>query len=138
VPERPGKFYSATVQSMSQAISAGSGGMLIQLAADNTGNELLPGAYAQVRFELAGQAGTLSVPPSALIINKAGLRVGTVGADSKVVLKPVTVARDLGATIEIATGLQPDDRVIESPPDGIADGDPVRVLEAGAAGLKVR
>ena len=51
-------------------------------------------------------------------------------------IKPVTVARDLGTSIELASGLSPDDRVIESPPDGLENGDRVRVvaaIEAGAA-----
>jgi hypothetical protein len=68
--------------------------------------------------------------------------VGTVGADGKVQLKVVTVARDLGSVIEIATGLSADDRVIESPPDGIADGDAVRIAvaepKADAAGKRER
>jgi hypothetical protein len=43
-------------------------------------------------------------------------------------LKPITISRDLGQVVEIGSGLAPDDRVIESPPDGLADGDPVRVV----------
>jgi membrane fusion protein, multidrug efflux system len=43
------------------------------------------------------------------------------------VLKTVTIARDLGREVEIASGLSADDRVITSPPDGIASGDKVRV-----------
>ena len=54
----------------------------------------------------------------------------TVGTDDKVVLKTVTIARDLGKVIELGSGLALGDRVIESPPDGIADGDAVRVAEA--------
>jgi membrane fusion protein (multidrug efflux system) len=42
----------------------------------------------------------------------------------------VTIARDLGKEIEIASGVAPDDRIITAPPDGIADGDPVRVVGA--------
>ena len=45
-------------------------------------------------------------------------------------LKPVTIARDLGKEVEIASGLSADDRVIESPPDGIAAGDHVRIAGA--------
>ena len=142
VPENPAKSHAATVQSLSQAISAASGSMLIQLAADNANGELLPGGFANVSFDLPRAAGALSIPPSALIFNKAGLRVGTVGADGKVQLKAVTVARDLGSVIEIATGLSADDRVIESPPDGIAEGDAVRVASAepkvNAAGKRER
>ena len=55
-------------------------------------------------------------------------------ADDKVLFKTVTIARDLGRDIELASGLSADDRVIVAPPDGIADGDPVRV--AGAKGAK--
>ena len=100
------------------------------LYANNANGELLPGGFAHVSFDLPRAAGALSIPPSALIFNKSGLRVSTVGADGKVQLKTVTVARDLGSVIEIATGLSADDRVIESPPDGISDGDTVRVASA--------
>jgi len=41
--------------------------------------------------------------------------------------KTVTIARDLGSEIEIGSGITADDRVIAAPPDGIADGDKVRI-----------
>jgi membrane fusion protein, multidrug efflux system len=129
VPERPGKRYAASVQSMSQAISSASGSMLVQLSVDNSGGELLPGGFANVSFEMPRAMGTLSIPPSALIFDKSGLRVATVGEGDKVVLKPVKVSRDLGTTIELASGLSPDDRVIESPPDGVDNGDRVRIAD---------
>ena len=69
----------------------------------------------------------LHIPASALIFNQDGLRVATVGPDDKVLFKTVTIARDLGKEIEIASGLAADDRVIIAPPDGLADGDQVRV-----------
>jgi len=89
----------------------------------------MPGGYASVRLSLQRE-GTppLHIPSSALIFNQNGLRVATVGADGKVVFKTVTIARDLGRDIELASGLSPDDRVIVAPPDGIADGDQVRVV----------
>jgi membrane fusion protein (multidrug efflux system) len=127
VPERPGEVFKATVRSMSQAIGNASGTMLVQLAADNPDAGLLPGGFASMRFELPRETGRLTVPPGALIFGKAGPRVAVVGAGDKVALKPVTVARDLGSSIEIGAGLAADDRVIDSPPDGISDGDPVRV-----------
>lgn len=127
VPERPGQVFKASVRSMSQAIGTASGAMLVQLAADNPDAGLLPGGFASVRFELPRENGRLTVPPGAVIFGKAGPRVAVVGPDDKAVLKSVTIARDLGTTIEIGAGLAADDRVIDSPPDGIADGDPVQV-----------
>ncbi len=49
-----------------------------------------------------------------------------------VVVKHVAIARDLGPVVELAAGLNPDDRVIANPPDGIITGDAVRI--AGSAG----
>lgn len=130
VPERPGKAYPATVQSMARAINTATGSMLVQLSAANPKAELLPGGFATVNFRLPAAVGTLTIPPGALIFDKAGLRVATVDAHDKVLLKTVTVARDLGSVVELSSGLEPHDRVIESPPDGIADGDPVRIAAA--------
>ncbi|MFX7934401.1 hypothetical protein ABTK33_20155, partial [Acinetobacter baumannii] len=73
------------------------------------------------------EAQPLSIPASALVFNNSGLRVATVTAGDKVLFKTVTIARDLGREIEIATGLSPDDRIIVTPLDGIADGDQVRI-----------
>jgi len=132
VPEHSGKFYTATVESSSQAVNTASGGMLVQLVVANGNAELLPGGFAYVSFDLPGGAGALNIPPSALIFDKTGLRVATVGPDSKVVLKTVTIARDFGKFIEIAAGLADSDRVIESPPDGIANGEFVHVATTDA------
>ncbi len=132
VPEHPGKVYGATVESSSRAVNVASGAMLIQLAVDNAASELLPGGFANVSLQLPRSVGGVSIPPSALMFGKAGLRVATVGADDKVVLKTVTISRDLGKVIELASGITAADRVIESPPDGIADGDPVRVAKNDA------
>jgi RND family efflux transporter MFP subunit len=130
VPGKSGKTFTATVMSLSQAINTGSGSMLIQLAADNPNTELLPGEFANVSFQLAGVSAALSVPPSALIFTKAGLRVATVSAENKVVLKAVVIGRDYGNKVELSSGLDATDRVIESPPDGVTDGDLVKVALA--------
>lgn len=129
VPEHPGKFYEATVESLSQAVNVASGSMLIQLEVENPKGELLPGSFANVSLELPRDVQVLSIPPSALIFDRSGTRVAVLGADNKVLIKPVTISRDLGSTIELASGLAANDRVIESPPDGIANGDPVLIAE---------
>jgi membrane fusion protein (multidrug efflux system) len=71
----------------------------------------------------------LSIPSSALIFGEKGLRVATVDANNKVSLKTVKILRDLGQVIELSSGISTTDRVIESPPDGLNDGDEVRVVK---------
>ncbi|TWI61177.1 RND family efflux transporter MFP subunit [Pseudoduganella lurida] len=128
VPERPGQEFTATVQSLAQAISASSGTMLVQLAVDNQDGALVPGAFANARFDSAGASDAVSVPPGSLIVGKNGVQVATVDGSSKVRLQPVTIARDLGNAVQLA-GLAPGVRVIANPPDGVANGDPVRVAK---------
>jgi hypothetical protein len=59
--------------------------------------------------------------------------VATVDTNGKVLLKSVTISRDLGQVVEIGTGLERSDRVIDSPPDGLSDGDSVRVVTPASA-----
>lgn len=53
--------------------------------------------------------------------------MATVDGSDRVLFKNVTIARDLGREIEIATGLSADDRIIVTPLDGVVDGDKVRI-----------
>ncbi|MBR0346403.1 MAG: efflux RND transporter periplasmic adaptor subunit [Rudaea sp.] len=130
VPDQPDKSYAATVESSAQAVNAASGTTLMQLSVDNAAGELLPGGFANVRLAMAGKADALSVPGSALIFDAKGISVATVDANNKVVVKPVTIARDLGKVVEIGSGLTAADRVIENPPDGVVTGTEVRIAGA--------
>jgi membrane fusion protein (multidrug efflux system) len=134
VPEYPNRTFPATVEASSQSVDVASGTTRMQLGLDNSSGELLPGSYANVRLNLQRDGVPLHIPASALIFNQSGLRVATVGADDKVKFKTVTIARDLGKEIELGSGLSPDDRVIVAPPDGLADGDEVRIAGAAVRG----
>ena len=134
VPEYPGKTFTATVEASAQAVDIASGTTRMLLVVDNRDGALMTGAFATVRLELPNPEAAIHVPASALIFDQGGLRVATVGPDDRVVLKPVTIARDLGKEVQIATGLTAEDRVIETPPDGIASGDQVRVATKPGAG----
>lgn len=127
VPEYAGRSFPATIEASAQSVDISSGTTRMQLSIENTNNELRPGAFANVSLSLASNKQPLTIPASALIFNSSGLRVATVGPDDKVLFKTVTIARDLGREIEIATGLAADDRVIVTPLDGIVDGDQVRI-----------
>ena len=131
VPEYPGRAFLATVESSAQAVDVASGTTRMQLGVDNEKGELLPGSYADVRLDLANDTPPLHIPASALIFDQHGLRVATVGPNDRVMFKKVTIARDLGREIEIATGLSSSDRIIVTPPDGLAENDQVRIAGSG-------
>jgi len=127
LPSQPGKVFTATVVNMSQAINSSSGSMLVQLAAENARDDFLSGGFASVSFDIDAAADRYTLPPSALIFSKAGIAVATVNAQNKVELKTIVIARDHGSKVEILSGIQASDKVIENPPDGVAQGDVVQI-----------
>jgi RND family efflux transporter MFP subunit len=134
VPEHPDKTYTGTVEASAQAVNASTGTTLMQLIVENNAGEMMPGDYASIRLQIADVTQVLRVPASALIFDAKGLSIATVDANNRVVLKPVSIARDLGAVVEISSGISPDDRVIENPPDGIGAGASVRLAGAVSGG----
>lgn len=128
VPEYPGKVYTGVVDASARSVDAQSGTTRMQIVVDNASGELMPGSFANVRIELPANLDMLSIPAGALIFGEKGMRVAVVDANNKVLLKPITIARDLGQVIEVATGITAADRIIDSPPDGLSDGDLVRVV----------
>jgi membrane fusion protein (multidrug efflux system) len=128
VPEYKDRTFDATIEASAQAVDVNSGTTQMQLALDNAAGDLMPGGYANVRMSLQRDGVPLNIPASALIFDQNGLRVATVGPDDRVLFKTVKIARDLGRNIELAAGVTVDDRIINAPPDGIANGDQVRVV----------
>ncbi|MDB5460300.1 MAG: efflux transporter periplasmic adaptor subunit [Caulobacteraceae bacterium] len=126
-PERPGESFTATVVGDAQAISAQTGSLLVQLQFDNRGGKLKAGGYAQASLALPGGAGLARIPASALITDEHGVQVATVGPGNRVVMRKVTVGRDLGPFIELSSGLAPNEKVIDSPPDDLTQGDVVKI-----------
>jgi RND family efflux transporter MFP subunit len=136
VPEYPGRRFPATVEASAQSVDVASGTTRMLLVVDNAPGELMTGAFTNVSFELPHPEVAINVPASALIFDRTGLRVATVDGNNRVVLKAISIARDLGKDVEIGSGITADDRIIQSPPDGIAAGDRVRIPDTSPGGDK--
>ncbi len=137
LPEYPGRSFPAALDSTSNAISQQSGTLLVELVAANPGGALKPGAFAQASFALPkGASAAQGLPASTLIFRAKGLQVATVGANNHIHMKPVVIAEDLGPTVEIASALAPTDRVVDNPPDSLAEGDLVRIAGAQQTGAQ--
>jgi RND family efflux transporter MFP subunit len=127
VPERPGLTLKAKMVDTSNAITPSSGTLLVQLTVDNSDGLLFPGEYTEVHLALPGDTNTVTIPASSLIFKQDGLQVAVVGKDDRAQLRAVTISTDLGSTVQISSGLRPDDKVINNPPDSLAQGDLVRL-----------
>ena len=127
VQERPGEVFPARVSHVSDALDTNSRSMLVILETPNRDARLLPGMYAQVRFASTTLKPLLRIPGDALIMGKAGPRVAVVGRNNVVHIRSVAVGQDLGAEVEIMSGLTEGEMVISHPADAVTEGAAVEV-----------
>jgi RND family efflux transporter MFP subunit len=129
-PQYPGVSFPATLATTSQSVATESRTVLVELTAPNSEGKLWPGTYAEVDFALPPDKNVLLVPSSALIFRAHGAQLAILGAHSRIVLKDVTIGRNLGNEIEITSGITPTDRIVTAPLDTIEDGETVNVTDA--------
>jgi HlyD family secretion protein len=112
---------------ISPAIDTQTRNGLVYVDLPNAG-QVRAGMFARGYFETGDQA-ALTLPQSAVLLRDGFSYVLRIGPDSKVIQTKVTVGRRAGDRIEIAGGLDPSERVVESGGGFLGDGDLVRVVE---------
>ena len=127
VPQHPGKVFHATLVASAGAVASATGTVLVQFGLDNSDGALQPGAYAEVKFPLPPGANGIRLPATALMFRDAGMQVATVDASNHVKLKTITIVRDMGAAVDVGSGISPGDRIIDNPADALRDGDEVKI-----------
>jgi RND family efflux transporter MFP subunit len=128
--ELRGQSFPGEVARSASAIDPASRTMQVEINLRNPDGALLPGAYVQVALPLAASS-TLVVPTNVLLFRAEGTRVAVVDASSRVHLRPITLGRNLGESVEVLDGIGANDRLVVNPSDSLAEGDAVK-LNAGA------
>jgi membrane fusion protein, multidrug efflux system len=129
----PDRRFPAKLARTTKAIDPTSRTLRVEVDVDNKDGTLLPGAYAQAHLAVVTAHPDIELPVSALLFRPKGVVVAVAGTDGKAHIKPVTIGRDFGTYVEIATGLSPTDRVIDNPGDSISEGEAVHVMTPAAA-----
>ncbi len=128
--EFPGRSFPGTIVRNSNSIDQASRTLLVEVDVDNPTGELLPGAYVSVHLKYTGVSpNALTIPVTTVMFRSEGIRAAIV-RDGKAMLVPITVGRDFGDSLEIISGLRPQDPLILNPPDSLISGTPVKVQEA--------
>ena len=131
-PEHPNKTYEGTLVRTADAIDPASRTLLVEIDLDNRSGELLPGSLAQVHFKTPLVGPTFIVPAAALVFRREGSQVGTVINGNVAHLVPDVIGEDDGASVQIVSGLNPSDQVIQDPPDSLIDGEKVTVVKSAS------
>lgn len=132
----PNRRLSASVTRTADAIDPNSRTLTVELDVPNPSGELLPGAYANVHFELPLDVVPLVLPASTILFQADGPQVGIVTSQSRVELRKVTLGHDFGDTIEILNGIRASDTVIANPPDSLTNGMQAAVQSGASANPK--
>jgi RND family efflux transporter MFP subunit len=125
--EHPNRTFAAKTVRTSNALDPILRTLQVELELDNAKGEIFPGAYAEVHFKIPPNAETLRLPANTVLFRAAGLQVATLDSDHRVTLKSIVQGRDFGNTIEVLSGLEPNEVVVLNPPDSITNGVQVRI-----------
>jgi RND family efflux transporter MFP subunit len=134
--ERSGEIFHGKIARTAESITAATRTLLTEVQVDNSAGRLLPGMYAEVKFTLARSHPVVLIPGSALVANAQGTRVAQVGPDRHVHLITVQAGRDLGTEVEVLSGLSGAEEVINNPPDNLAEGQQVNVVQSSQEGQR--
>ena len=81
--------------------------------------------YCTIDLHIPRKVPSLIVPADAIIFNRDGVQVAVV-QDGVARLRKVTIARDLGTTVEVRDGVKAGDQVMLNPSVDLADGSKVQ------------
>jgi len=130
VREYAGRAFAGKVTRSSGALDPELHVMTTEIQVANPDNALLPGMYVQVAITLPTPHHVLEIPATALYSDSQGLRVATVDAQNKIKFAPITIERDTGATLWVATGLTGDERIVKLAAPSLVDGDTVELQKS--------
>ena len=132
--ELPGQKFKGTVARTAESIDPTTRTLLTEVDVPNKDGRLLPGSFGEVHFRpgISGQKVTL--PVNAMLFRQEGTRVAVVGSDNKVRLRPITIGRDYGNTLEILGGVGVEDQVVVNPADSLEEGQQVNVAPQSQGG----
>ena len=124
--------YAGKVTRTSEAINPQARTLRVEVDIENPKSEFVPGMYVKVGFALPPR-GLVQVPPAALLFRASGPEVARVDAGGHVSFRPVTIGRDDGRMVELASGVSAGERLALNISSQISEGQLVRV-RAGQAG----
>jgi membrane fusion protein, multidrug efflux system len=126
LPSQPGNIIEAKLLTTARAFSANTRTAVTELTVDNTKHALWPGTYVDVEFQVPSDPAVLTMPEEALIFRAAGTQVAIVDSQNRVHLRNVTLGQNLGEIVQVTSGLIASDRLVNSPPAGLLEGQTVQ------------
>ncbi|HEX3358117.1 MAG TPA: efflux RND transporter periplasmic adaptor subunit [Tepidisphaeraceae bacterium] len=126
-----GKEFKGVVMRSAGALDPTTRTLRFEIDFPNKDGLLYAGMYGQARLKVTPDQPPMIVPTSAVVFDSEGTRVGVV-EDNKFHFKKVTLGRDFGTEIEVASGLQGDEQIVKNPGTRTVEGTEVRLASSNA------
>jgi multidrug efflux system membrane fusion protein len=127
--EFPGQKFVGVVGRTAESIDPATRTLLTEVDVPNKDGRLLPGSFGEVHFAVGTNVQKLTVPVNAMLFRAEGPQVAVVGPDGKVQLRPLSIGRDYGASLEVLGGLNASDQIIINPSDSLENGQQVNIAQ---------
>jgi RND family efflux transporter MFP subunit len=127
--EFPGKKFLGTVARTADAIDPATRTLNTEVDVPNKDGKLLPGSFGQVHFATGTSVPRITIPVNAMLFRAEGPRAAIIDQYGKVHLRPISIGRDFGATLEILGGLEVSDQIVINPSDSLDEGQQVHVAK---------
>ena len=127
-----GGVFAGKIARSAESINPQARTMRVEVDMPNANHALVPGMYVNIAFRLPPR-GLVEVPAAALIFRASGTQVAEVDSLGKIRFESVTIARDNGSLVELASGVQPGDRLVLNISSQIAAGQTVAVNDPETA-----
>lgn len=134
--ELPGQKFAGKIARTADAIDPNSRTLLTEVDISNKDGHLLPGSFGQVHFAVKSEVRRFVIPVNAMLFRAQGPQVAVVGDDGKAHLRSIAIGQDYGASLEVLTGVDAGDRIINNPPDSLEEGQPVNVAASTTEGSR--
>ena len=129
----PNRVFSGKISRTANAINPQARTLRAEIDIPNPDRALVPGMYVDVTFQLQAN-GMVQVPASALVFRASGPQVAVVDDAGRVSFRKVTIGRDDGNLVELASGVSAGEKVALNISSQIGEGDKVTVNEPGNDG----
>jgi membrane fusion protein (multidrug efflux system) len=123
----PNEVFTAKVRFVSPALKSDQRALTVEAVAANADGRLKPGLFATALLQQPAPAPAMLVPAAAIETVAGTSRVYVVAANNKVEERIVTLGEKVGDRIELASGVQPGEKVAANPRGKLADGARVQI-----------
>lgn len=129
VPQYPGRHFLASYLASANAFNAATRTVTTELSIGNDDNLLWPNSYATAHITAPGDPNILILPESALLFRAQGMQVAKV-VDEHVHLLSIKVGTNFGTTVQVLSGVSPNDQIVANPTADMLEGDAVRIVHS--------